>query len=178
MVPRQVCQDGCSTSNMCNKCDSFRNQGGFSNCNTGTCNNIFMEDPVISGNWGTGGGFNPGNTGNSGFNPGNTGNSGFNPGNVGDSGFNPGTGGYNPGYDSGYNPGYNPGYGGGYNPGNQGDIVTVGDENAGQGGQWQPGGDWYSPDDRAQPLYPDFYRDGYTPLNQYGDSGFNPGEIT
>merc|ERR1712029_1299401 len=82
VVPRQVCQQGCSSSRMCNQCDQLRNQGIFSTCSTGTCPNYFPEDPVISGNWQTGGGFNPGNLGDSGFNPGDMGNSGFNPGGM------------------------------------------------------------------------------------------------
>ena len=123
---------GCSTSNMCGRCDSFRNQGGFSSCATGTCPNYFPEDPTISGNFGSG--FNPGNGGgNSGFNPSNVGNSGFNPGNMGggDSGFNPGNMGGNSGFNPGNmmgnmgggNSGYNPGYGYGGQPG--GDLVSV-----------------------------------------------------
>ena len=90
---------GCSTSNMCGRCDSFRNQGGFSSCATGTCPNYFPEDPTISGNFGSG--FNPGNMG---------GNSGFNPGNM-------------MGNMGGGNSGYNPGYGYGGQPG--GDLVSV-----------------------------------------------------
>ena len=125
MVPRQVCQPGgCSSSNQCNQCDQFRNEGGFSSCSTGTCPNYFPEDPVIDGNFGQG--FNPGG-GAQGYNPGGQ---GYNPG--GGQGYNPGDGGqgYNPG-GQGYNPGgqgYNPG-GQGYNPGGYpGNIVTVGDE--------------------------------------------------
>ena len=158
MVPRQVCQDKCSTSNMCNQCDSFRNQGGFS-CSSGNCANYFPEDPTISGDFGTG--FNPGSDGgDSGFNPGNMGGSGFNPGNLGDnSGYNPGMGG-----ESGYNPGY--GYG---------DLVTVGDMAGPESEEWSPGGDWYSPGDRAKPLWQNFVRDGYVPLGQPGQSGYNPG---
>ena len=75
VVPRQVCQQGCSDKPMCNQCDQLRNQGIFSSCSTGTCPNYFPEDPVISGNWQTGGGYNPGNLGDSGFNPGNLGDS-------------------------------------------------------------------------------------------------------
>ena len=90
---------GCSTSNMCGRCDSFRNQGGFSSCATGTCPNYFPEDPTISGNFGSG--FNPGNMG---------GNSGFNPGNM-------------MGNMGGGNSGYNPGYGYGGQTG--GDLVRV-----------------------------------------------------
>merc|ERR1711971_682729 len=99
MVPRKVCQPGgCSSSNMCNQCEQFRNEGGFSSCSTGTCPNYFPEDPVIDGNFG------------SGFNP-RGGAQGYNPG-AGGQGYNPGGGG-----GQGYNPG-------GY-PGN---IVTVGDD--------------------------------------------------
>ena len=169
VVPRQVCQDKCSTSNMCNQCDSFRNQGGFS-CASGTCSNYFPEDPTISGDFGSG--FNPGNNvGESGFNPGNVGGgSGFNPGLMGEGGYNPGLmgeGGYNPGLigESGYNPGlmgesgYNPGYG-------FGDLVTVGDEGL-SNENWSPGGDWYSPGDRAQPLWQNFVRDGQNILIKY-----------
>ena len=195
---------------MCNQCDQLRNQGIFSTCSTGTCQNYFPEDPVISGNWQTGGGFNPGNLGDSGFNPGDMGNSGFNPGDMGNSGFNPGgmgNSGFNPGNlgNSGFNPGnlgnngfnpgntggsgFNPGYGDGswgYNPGsgNTGLIPDVGTDlgNAGAS-EWSPGDNWYSPEDRAQPLYQNFYRDGYKPLDQFsnlipnGNSGFNPGMV-
>ena len=84
---------------MCGRCDSFRNQGGFSSCATGTCPNYFPEDPTISGNFGSG--FNPGNMG---------GNSGFNPGNM-------------MGNMGGGNSGYNPGYGYGGQTG--GDLVRV-----------------------------------------------------
>ena len=96
---------------MCGRCDSFRNQGGFSSCATGTCPNYFPEDPTISGNFGSG--FNPGNMGggDSGFNPGNMGgNSGFNPGNM-------------MGNMGGGNSGYTPGYGYGGQP--SGDLVSV-----------------------------------------------------
>ena len=176
---------------MCNQCDQLRNQGIFSSCSTGTCPNYFPEDPVISGNWQTGGGYNPGNLGESGFNPGDLGNSGFNPGNTGNSGFNPGNmgnSGFNPGNTGG--SGFNPGYGDGswgYNPGNNGNTGSIPDvgsdlDNSGAS-QWSPGDNWYSPDDRAQPLYQNFYRDGYKPLDQFSqlipneNSGFNPGKI-
>ena len=134
---------------MCNQCDSFRNQGGFS-CASGTCSNYFPEDPTISGDFGSG--FNPGNNvGESGFNPGNVGGgSGFNPGLIGESGYNPGLMG-----ESGYNPGY--GFG---------DLVTVGDEGL-SNENWSPGGDWYSPGDRAQPLWQNFVRDGQNILIKY-----------
>lgn len=152
VVPRQVCQDKCSTSNMCNQCDSFRNQGGFS-CSSGNCNNYFPEDPTISGDFGTG--FNPGtNGGDSGFNPGNMGGSGFNPGNLGD------------------NSGYNPGYG-------YGDLVTVGDTAGPEGEEWSPGDDWYSPDNSGYNPgpggeYRPLWHDQYMQL-QPGQSGYNPG---
>lgn len=185
MVPRQVCQPGCSNSNTCNKCESFRNQGGFSSCSTGTCPNYFPEDPFIGGNYGQG--FNPGNQG---FNPGNSGGQGFNPGNVGGcntggcseggQGFNPGFNGgqgYNPGDvagGSGFNPGitaggegYNPGSddGWGYNPGNN-NLVEVGDSNTNDDGSYgwdTPGDDWYNPGNG-----------GYNP-GGLGEAGFNPG---
>jgi hypothetical protein len=35
--------------------------------------------------------------------------------------------------------------------------------------------DWYSPGDRAKPLWQNFVRDGYVPLGQPGQSGYNPG---
>ena len=135
---------------MCNQCDSFRNQGGFSSCSTGTCPNFFPEDPTISGVFGGQGG--------SGFNPGNQG--GFYPGNQGDSGFNPGYG-----SDGGW----------GYNPG-QSDLITVGDDLANKT-EWNPGNDWYSPQEAYRPLYPPAYG-GYAPLNPAGDSGYNPGAYT
>lgn len=98
--------------------------------------------------------------GGSGFNPGNIGdNSGYNPGLGGESGYNPGLGG-----ESGYNPGY--GYG---------DLVTVGDNMSPDTEEWSPGDDWYSPGDRAKPLWQNFVRDGYVPLGQPGQSGYNPG---
>ena len=128
-----------------------------------------MEDPVIAGNWGTGGGFNPGYGGNwstgGGYNPGDGGNWGtggsYNPGNGGDWS----TGGiYNPGNGGDWNSGgnYNPGNGG-YNPGI--DVVEVGDQYP-NNENWKPGGDWYSPDDRAQPLYQNYFpgAGGYTQL--------------
>merc|ERR1712029_398438 len=91
-------------------------------------------------------------------NPGNLGNNGFNPRNTGGSGYNPGNG-------------------------NTGLIPDVGTDlgNAGAS-EWSPGDNWYSPEDRAQPLYQNFYRDGYKPLDQFsnlipnGNSGFNPGQ--
>merc|ERR1711981_485713 len=99
MVPRQVCQPGgCSSSNQCNQCELFRNQGGFSSCSTGTCPNYFPEDPVIDTNFGSD--FNPGG-GGQGYNPGGGG-QGYNPG--GGQGYNPGGGG-----GQGYKPGGYPG---------------------------------------------------------------------
>ena len=145
MVARKVCQPGCSTSNMCNQCDSFRNEGGFSSCSTGTCSNYFPEDPVIDGNFGSG--FNPGGGGGGqGYNPG---------GSYGDSG--PWTGG-NYGGDGGY----------GYNPGN---IVTVGDENVEN--DWTPGGGWYNAEEPLQPLYNPGAFQPLNPAG--GNQGFNPG---
>jgi len=161
MVPRKVCQPGgCSSSNQCNQCDQFRNQGGFSSCSTGTCPNYFPEDPVIDGNFGSG--FNPG-AGGQGYNPGGGG-QGYNPGDG--QGYNPGGGGqgYNPGGGQGYNPGG--GGGQGYNPGGYpGNLVTVGDESFQQ--DWTPGGEWYNKDQSLQPLQPGGHYGG--------DSGFNPG---
>lgn len=46
MVPRQVCQDTCSTQNKCNTCSEFVGSGGFGTCNTGTCNNYIPRDAV------------------------------------------------------------------------------------------------------------------------------------
>ena len=153
MVARKVCQPGCSTSNMCNQCDSFRNEGGFSSCSSGTCPNYFPEDPVIDGNFGSG--YNPG--GNQGFNPGaGGGNQGYNPG--GSYGDNVPWNGGNYGGDGGY----------GYNPGN---IVTVGDETVEN--DWTPGGGWYNAEEPLQPLY---NPGAYQPLNPGGgNQGFNPG---
>merc|ERR1712130_1028651 len=193
VVPREVCQDGCSTSTQCNQCDQFRNQGGFSSCPTGTCNNIFMGDPVIAGNWGTGGGFNPGYGGNwssgGGYNPGNGGNWGsggsYNPGNGGDWS----TGGnYNPGNGGDWSTGgsYNPGNGGdwssggSYNPGIN--VVEVGDQQP-DNENWKPGGEWYSPGDNQQPLQQNYFpgAGGYIQLGSEDWSqggGYNPGDNT
>ena len=69
VVPRQVCQPGCSTSQQCNQCDQFRAQGGFSSCQAqgGSCPNYFPQDPFIGGGYqglqpDQQGGFNPGYT--------------------------------------------------------------------------------------------------------------------
>lgn len=41
MVPREVCQPGCSQSTYCNQCSQFAGQGGFSQCSTQSCPNFY-----------------------------------------------------------------------------------------------------------------------------------------
>ena len=162
MVPRQVCQPGCSTSNTCNKCESFRNQGGFSSCSTGTCPNYFPEDPFIGGSYGQGSqGYNPGNMGGCSTGGCREGGQGY----TGGQGYQPGGGGG--------------GYGGsddqwGYNPGNN-NLVVVGDPTTrddGSHGWDSPGEDWYNPGKGG------LGEAGFSPENSGGNigGGFNPGQ--
>lgn len=51
MVPRQVCQPGCASSQTCNQCDSMIKQGGFSSCSTSRCPN-FYSNTYIGGQGG------------------------------------------------------------------------------------------------------------------------------
>jgi hypothetical protein len=90
MVPRQVCQDTCSTSTMCNQCDEFRNGPGFGSCGTSTCGTFYPNDP-----------YRLNYTGGEGYYPGG--------GSIGGEGYYPGGGsiggeGYYPGGDDGRQP--------------------------------------------------------------------------
>lgn len=49
MVPRKVCQDTCSTDNMCNQCSQFVGSGGYGSCNLGACSSFYGSD-AVSGN--------------------------------------------------------------------------------------------------------------------------------
>jgi len=142
MVPRQVCQDTCSTSPMCQQCDNFRNGPGFGSCGTSNCGVYVPSDPFI-----------PGSTGGQGYNPGDViGGEGYYPGGgIGGEGYYPGGGtggdGYYPGGGIG-GEGYYPGGGGiggeGYYPG-------------GGGGDRAPWDDAMRPpwDDALRPPSPD-----------------------
>ena len=113
MVPRQVCQDTCSNSQLCQQCDTFRNGPGIGSCGTSNCGVYLPSDP-----------FNP----NGGYYPGGgPGGEGFYPGGeVGGEGYYPGGdaggGGYYPGEEvggEGYYPGGDAGGDGGYYPGGE-----------------------------------------------------------
>merc|ERR1711884_402246 len=116
MVPKQVCQPGCSSSQTCNQCDTFSKQGGFSSCPSQTCPNYYPTTTV-------------GGQGGQGYYPGGEGGQGYYPGGQGDGGQ-----GYYPGGQGGGGQGYYPG-GQGYYPGGQGE--------GGQG--YYPGGQGYYP---------------------------------
>merc|ERR1712088_205583 len=147
MVPKQVCQPGCSSSRTCNQCDTFSKQGGFSSCPSQTCPNYYPTTTIGGGQGGQG--YNPGGQGGGGqgYYPGGQGDGGqgYYPGNQGDGGQ-----GYYPGGQGDGGQGYYPGGQGeggqGYYPGGQGD--------GGQG--YNPGG---------QGFYPD----------ALGGQGYNPG---
>merc|ERR1712038_167190 len=105
MVPKQVCQPGCSSSQTCNRCDTFSKQGGFSSCPSQTCPNYYPTTTV----GGQGGqGYYPGGQGEGGqgYYPGGQ---GYYPGGQGDGGqgYNPGGQGFYP--DALGGQGYNPG---------------------------------------------------------------------
>merc|ERR1719195_2386538 len=117
MVPKQVCQPGCSSSQTCNQCDTFSKQGGFSSCPSQTCPNYYPTTTV-------------GGQGGQGYYPGGEGGQGYYPGGQGDGGQ-----GYYPGGQGEGGQGYYPG-GQGYYPGGQGD--------GGQG--YNPGGQGFYPD--------------------------------
>ena len=95
MVPRQVCQDTCSDSPMCQQCDTFRNEPGYGSCGTSTCGVYLPSDPFMPNVTG-GQGYFPGGVGGDGYFPGvSVGGEGFYPGTggIGGEGFYPGTGG-------------------------------------------------------------------------------------
>merc|ERR1711963_1285043 len=107
MVPKQVCQPGCSSSQTCNQCDTFSKQGGFSSCPSQTCPNYYPTT-TVGGQGGQGyypgeggQGYYPGGQGEGGqgYYPGGEGGQGYYPGGQGDGGqgYYPGGQGYNPG---------------------------------------------------------------------------------
>merc|ERR1712004_610896 len=144
MVPKQVCQPGCSSSQTCNQCDTFSKQGGFSSCPSQTCPNYYPTTTVGGqGGQGDGGqGYNPGGQG---FYPDALGGQGYNPGGQGEGGQ-----GYYPGGEGGqgYYPGGQGDGGQGYYPGGQGgggQGYYPGEQ--GEGGQgYYAGGQGFSPD--------------------------------
>ena len=110
MVPRQVCQDSCSNSQLCQQCDNFRNGPALGSCGTSTCGVYLPSDPYPTGGQGYfpgGDGYYPGGggIGGEGYYPG---------GEVGGEGYYPGGGdggeGYYPGGEEG-GEGYYPGGG-------------------------------------------------------------------
>merc|ERR1712088_422872 len=115
MVPKQVCQPGCSSSQTCNQCDTFSKQGGFSSCPSQTCPNYYPTT-TIGGQGGQG--YNPGGQGDGG--------QGYYPGGGGGQGYYPGGQGYFPG---GGGHSYYPGGGSigalGYNPGVSGTRIGL-----------------------------------------------------
>merc|ERR1719166_881278 len=117
MVPKQVCQPGCSSSQTCNQCDTFSKQGGFSSCPSQTCPN-YSPTTTVGGQGGQG--YYPGGEGGQGYYPGGQGDGGqgYYPGGQGEGGQ-----GYYPGGEGGqgYYPGGQGGGGQGYYPGGQGE---------------------------------------------------------
>merc|ERR1719479_89174 len=124
MVPKQVCQPGCSSSRTCNQCDTFSKQGGFSSCPSQTCPNYYPTTTIGGGQGGQG--YNPGGQGGGG--------QGYYPGGQGDGG-------------QGYYPGGQGGGGQGYYTGGQGD----GGQGFYPGGG---GGQGYFPGSGGQGYYP------------------------
>jgi len=155
MVPKEICQPGCSQSKQCSQCDTFSRQGGFSTCPTATCPNYYPNTFIGGGQGGQG--YNPGEggQGGQGYYPGEGGQGGqdYYPGQGdGGQGYYPGQGGqgYNPGQGGQGGQGYYPGQGG---QGGQGYYPGPG----GQGGQgYYPGqgGQGYNPGQGGQGYYP------------------------
>jgi len=202
VVPRQVCQPACSESPNCNRCDSFRAQGGFSSCNSGMCPNFYPQDSFFNSSADSGSGYNGGNFGG-GYNGGdgsygggyNGGDGSYGGGyNGGDGsyggGYNGGDGSYNGGggyngadYGGGYNggDGYNNGggyNGGGYNGGDYGGGYNGGDgyNGGGYNGGGYNGGNGYNDGSNGGGYNDGSYGGGYNGGDDvYGGGGYNPG---